>query len=179
VRDRPKRIYAEIADPRHRGLLRARRERPRRRSAEQCDELAPSHGGVPQGQGSRTDYSRSGAGRWRASQQKAAPNVRVGSIASHRQVGGVRPMSASPPIATRRSRRSETPLCHKRTHARQQNLFDHLVGAGEQTRRHGEAQRLGGLKVDHQLVFGRRLHRKISRLRALEDAVDIAAARRT
>jgi hypothetical protein len=28
-------------------------------------------------------------------------------------------------------------------------LFDHLVGAGKQRRRHGEAKRLGGLEVDH------------------------------
>ena len=33
--------------------------------------------------------------------------------------------------------------------------FDHLVGAGEQRRWHVEAERLGGLEVDHQLVLGR------------------------
>ena len=37
-----------------------------------------------------------------------------------------------------------------------------------------EAERLGGLEVDHQLVLGRRLHRQVGRLLALEDAVDIA-----
>src|SRR3974390_2454366 len=31
------------------------------------------------------------------------------------------------------------------------SLFDHLVGGGEQRWRHGQAERLGGLEVDHQL----------------------------
>src|SRR5262245_53716503 len=52
--------------------------------------------------------------------------------------------------------------------------FDHLVGAREQRRWHGQAKRLGSLEVEHKLVFGRRLHRKIGRLLALEDAVDVA-----
>jgi len=29
------------------------------------------------------------------------------------------------------------------------SLFDHLVGDGEHARRNGEAERLGGLEVDH------------------------------
>ena len=43
----------------------------------------------------------------------------------------------------------------------QSRLFDDLVGAGEQHRRHGEADRFRGLEVDDQLEFGRHLHRQI------------------
>ena len=51
--------------------------------------------------------------------------------------------------------------------------FDHLAGAGLQRQRHGQAERLGSLKVDHQLEFGRRLNRQIAWLFAPKDAIDI------
>src|SRR5262245_53638955 len=56
----------------------------------------------------------------------------------------------------------------------ERKLLNHLVGDGEQRRRHREPKRLGGLKIDHQLVLGRGLHGKIGRLLSLENAVDIA-----
>ena len=37
-----------------------------------------------------------------------------------------------------------------------------------------EAERLGGLEVDHQFELGRRLHRQVGRLLALENAIDVA-----
>src|SRR5262249_8713996 len=56
---------------------------------------------------------------------------------------------------------------------RRRNLFHDLVGARQQHRRYVEAQRPRRPQVDHQLVFGRRLHRQIGRLLALEDSVDV------
>ena len=56
------------------------------------------------------------------------------------------------------------------------NLFDNLVSTCEHGRRHGEAEGLGRLEIDHQLVLCRRLHRKIGWLLALEDAINIAGS---
>src|ERR1700682_2550049 len=53
------------------------------------------------------------------------------------------------------------------------DLFDHRVGRHKKNRRHGEAECLGGLHVDDQLEFHRRLNREIRRILALEDAIDI------
>jgi len=52
-------------------------------------------------------------------------------------------------------------LCQKRTLLAS---FDHLVGAGKKCRWYDEAERLGRLKIDRQLILVRRLHRQIGRL---------------
>jgi len=54
-------------------------------------------------------------------------------------------------------------------------LFDHLVGAGEQCRRHGQTQRLRGLEVEYQLELGRLLHRQIGGFLALEETTGVLA----
>src|SRR5262245_3707655 len=53
--------------------------------------------------------------------------------------------------------------------------FDHLVGAGEQRRRHVDVESLCGLQVDDELERGRPHHRQISRYRALENAASVNA----
>jgi len=67
--------------------------------------------------------------------------------------------------------------CQQQTHALQDTpstgcstLIDHLVGVGDERRRHVEAQRLGGFEVDRQLELGRKLNWKISRFFTSQDA---------
>jgi len=45
--------------------------------------------------------------------------------------------------------------------------FDHLVGAGEEGRWDGEAERLGGREVNNEIEFGGLFDRNISWLRPM------------
>ena len=54
------------------------------------------------------------------------------------------------------------------------SLFDHLVCACEQRGWDAQSERLRGLEIDYEFDLCRRLHRKIARFLAPEDAIDIA-----
>ena len=58
-------------------------------------------------------------------------------------------------------------------HRSMKKLFDHLVGTGEQRRRHCEAESLSSLEIDNQFEFGRRLHGQLGRILALENSIHI------
>ena len=66
-------------------------------------------------------------------------------------------------------------MCQKRTHAPQRTgaLLDHLVGAGEQVRRHSQPERLCGGEIHHQIELGRLLDREFARPGAAQDLVDV------
>src|SRR5215831_4256843 len=54
--------------------------------------------------------------------------------------------------------------------------LNHLVGEREHLRRNGKPERFGGLEIDYQLELGRRQHRQISGIRALENLRGVDAA---
>src|SRR5947209_8103442 len=78
-----------------------------------------------------------------------------------------RPLS---PVATQHSLPSGRypllgPDSHRldRTSLRLAHSLDHLVGGGEQRRRHGEAERLGSPEVNDEVELGRLLYRHVGR----------------
>jgi hypothetical protein len=86
------------------------------------------------------------------------------------------PLSALPPDSDRTVHRDELTRCVTRRHVQCSNimLLDDLIGAREQRRGNFEAERLGSLEIDGQVDLCGLMHRKVSRLLALENAVDVA-----
>src|SRR6266566_6460132 len=52
--------------------------------------------------------------------------------------------------------------------------FNYLVRKSEESGWHGEAEFFGGLQIDNQLKSGGLLDRQLGRVRALQDAIEIA-----
>jgi hypothetical protein len=63
--------------------------------------------------------------------------------------------------------KSATPTSALLRRSKEQLLFDHLVGAGEQRGWHIEAERLGGLEVDDQIESDRQFDRQVGGCGAL------------
>src|SRR6266480_4680326 len=92
---------------------------------------------------------------------------------------GLQGLFAPSPLRRRkRNSKRHSPMsqsCQRRTPAPQQRAssLDHLVRAPLELQRHVEAERLGGLEVDHQLELDWGLDGKLARVRASQDAIDI------
>jgi hypothetical protein len=88
----------------------------------------------------------------------------MSELGQNRKAQSEQMFSDPPPIADigegdwHVSSAAKTGLMHR---SKLRPLFDHLVGAGEQGVRHGEAEHPGGLCVDDQLEFRRLNNRQI------------------
>src|SRR6266404_6480714 len=71
------------------------------------------------------------------------------------------------------SESATTGLVHR---SKPRRLFDHLVCNGEHARRNGQAKRLGGFKINHQLELGRLQDWQVGRLLSLENPACIEAS---
>ena len=121
------------AHHRHRGLLRARNERPRGRRATYYTEKIPTFHTRPQLRIVTAQTSTLiGLNQQRPGSASAA-DVRFGSKADICSANG---MSALPPKADIRRLGSDVRFVPVADMAQ---LFDHLVGAGEHGRRHGRS----------------------------------------
>jgi hypothetical protein len=93
--------------------------------------------------------------------------VADGSIASDRHARAARATSSFTPIASKRRQRSKTTRCANRRHmqcSKPTSLFDHLVGKCEQLVGDGQAERLRGGEIEHELELGRLNHRQVGGL---------------
>src|SRR5207249_4495857 len=94
---------------------------------------------------------------------------------------GLRPRSNGRKRMPRQNRLRPAPRSHRKSSRRAMGeegggSFDHLVGAGEQRRRDGEAECLSRGQIDNEIEFGRLLDRKIARLCTTKNFIDILAS---
>ena len=61
----------------------------------------------------------------------------------------------------------------RREGVRRRGSADHLIRLQEERWGDGEAERLGGLEIDHQLEFHRLLHGQVARLGAFQNLVHV------
>jgi hypothetical protein len=84
-------------------------------------------------------------------------------------------VSVTPPQSTLSGSSTSPVGCQNRSFALRSRSFDHFVGSGEDRWRHGQAEPLRCLEIDHQLEGGRVLDRQIGRLGALQDLAGVNA----
>src|SRR5262249_31896584 len=109
---------------------------------------------------------------------KLAAKCSDGSIASHRQAGGIGAMSAllrKRPVAIDMQIGRLVPKAAVSNRSKAALLFDHLIGGGKERRRYGEPEHAGGFGVDDEFELRRLYHGQVRGLRALENATYIAA----
>jgi hypothetical protein len=99
---------------------------------------------------------------------------RISGVGQSRSFGDVASMSGLPPKAAVDQTSGDDSEVPQAAMSRCSNLpgqtselFDHLVGAGEQRGRHLDAECFRSLEIDPQVVFHRSLHRQVGGLRAL------------
>jgi hypothetical protein len=137
IRQRLRRPGVEQPDHRHRRLLRARRERPRRGgAADKCNEFT-SPQRAPLLELRPAHYHAVAQERSCASQQKLRADVADGSSASRRCALDACGMSAMPPIPTELMRHNKTSLSANKRLMRCSNLTDHSISSSARMSRVG------------------------------------------
>src|SRR5215467_1161576 len=91
--------------------------------------------------------------------QCLACEVRYGSIRVVTQMWRTRRLHPRKPTWESRSIASQRTKTGGEQSQQDRRLFDHFVSVGEQRQWHGEAERLRGPEVDHEIESGRKLDR--------------------
>src|SRR5262245_44845913 len=133
------------------------------------------------GQGGEVHWHQGRLTRWSRPPRSINPDMRI-PIRS--MTGRVWPLTARLSRCPLRSESDRVAACRKLTRCAITSceqmqqiapLFDDFVGSREQCSRHFEAERFGGLDVNHQLEFCRLLDRQICGLLTLENPAGIDA----